>query len=265
MKSRCLLFPCLLVTLSLSASVEADTGTVGQIRTLTGRTYRDCRILKTEPDGVSFVHANGAAKVLFADLNDDMRATLGFDARKAAAYEKDLAAKRAKEREKAVERRKELLKAQAEALQNRLQALRVLESQYLAGAGYASTLQGGVLSYPVPVPAVGLLAPYTYSPYGPLSQIQGPYLGGSGYYNAGLSGVYSPYAGPYGCAPFRHGSVTVAGFQPSGPYSISSIQNSHFRGFRGPVPFVGHGGIGGHAQAAACGVRGSVTVAAPAR
>lgn len=116
----------------------ADVGEmVNTLTTLSGRTYRGVTIAQIHPDGVSFRHASGAGKVLFADLPADLRQQLGYDAKKAEAYEKDLAAKREKVRLALIERDKEIARAQARAseaaaAQAQAQAMQV---QYLATGG----------------------------------------------------------------------------------------------------------------------------------
>ena len=82
------------------------------ITTLSGRTYHHCRIYKVDPDGVTFFHDRGGAKVLFLDLPQDIAQQLGYDPQKAASYEDDLAKKREKRREQA-EARRRAINAQA--------------------------------------------------------------------------------------------------------------------------------------------------------
>jgi hypothetical protein len=77
-----------------AAAALAHAAPIAKITTLTGKTYRQCQIVRVHPDGVSFRHADGAAKVLFTDLSKEWRARLGYDADKAAAYQQELADKR---------------------------------------------------------------------------------------------------------------------------------------------------------------------------
>lgn len=78
-----------LLCLAFLAAAPLHAETVAKISTLTGRTYRDCKIVNVHPDGVSFTHANGAAKVLFMDLSPEWRTRLGYDPVKAAAYQQE--------------------------------------------------------------------------------------------------------------------------------------------------------------------------------
>lgn len=113
--------PLLLWIAGLTISHAAP---IAKLTTLSGKTYRQCKIVQVYPDGVSFHHANGAAKVLFTDLSEDWRTRLGYDAKKATAYQKELADKR--EAEKAARARVEeaRFKALAEAAERaRIQSL----------------------------------------------------------------------------------------------------------------------------------------------
>lgn len=71
--------------------------TIPEITTLQGRAFRQCEIVRVHPDGVSFRHATGAARILFSDLSPQWRDRLGYDPEKAAAHrleQKELAEKR---------------------------------------------------------------------------------------------------------------------------------------------------------------------------
>ena len=68
-----------LALLFLTASLASAA--IPEITTLTGKTYRQCEIVRVHPDGVSFTHATGAAKVLFEDLSPVWQGRLGYDPR----------------------------------------------------------------------------------------------------------------------------------------------------------------------------------------
>lgn len=109
---RTILFSLFAISCGLTCAQSADTTT---IETLYGKTYQQCRILKREPDGVSFSHSRGMAKVLYADLAEPLRSALGYDPVKAATFEKEKSDARkaaAKARQEQAER---LAKAVAEA------------------------------------------------------------------------------------------------------------------------------------------------------
>jgi hypothetical protein len=60
---------------------------LGTITTLQGKTYLNCQLLKVEPDGITFNHSEGIAKVLFVYLSPDIQKRFGFDPEKTAAME----------------------------------------------------------------------------------------------------------------------------------------------------------------------------------
>ncbi|MBV6501230.1 MAG: hypothetical protein CJBNEKGG_03737 [Prosthecobacter sp.] len=119
------LFAPLLAAAWLASAAPArlqGAETIPEIITLQGRTFRQCEIVRVHPDGVSFRHATGAARVLFSDLSSEWRGRLGYDPEKAAAHrqeQKELAEKReeARKARAAVEeaRFRELAEAAARA------------------------------------------------------------------------------------------------------------------------------------------------------
>lgn len=80
---------CTSFALVLLAALSLQAASQEKITTLTGKTYRQCEIVRVYPDGISFTHANGAAKVLFSDLSQEWRQRLGYDPAKAAAYQRE--------------------------------------------------------------------------------------------------------------------------------------------------------------------------------
>jgi hypothetical protein len=102
------LFSCLVLATVHSAPIA-------KITTLRGKKYRQCEIVSVHPDGVSFTHSNGAAKVLFTDLSKDWRNRLGCNSEKASAYQKELADKRLAHATAKAKREQELNEAMAEA------------------------------------------------------------------------------------------------------------------------------------------------------
>jgi hypothetical protein len=56
------------------------------LKTLTGTTYENCRVLKVDPDGLLFAHSNGAAKIPFSNLGEEWRTKFNFSAEKAEAF-----------------------------------------------------------------------------------------------------------------------------------------------------------------------------------
>lgn len=144
---------CSILALAACTAALADDGTLGAITTTSGRTYHNCRILQTEPDGVTFRHSRGIAKLLYLQMSEDLRNHLGYDPKKAAKYEADIVAKREKQKKAQIARLQQLQKAQADARVAALSRAGMWHLQNLLGAGQAAVIQQ---SYPALVPAVGL-------------------------------------------------------------------------------------------------------------
>lgn len=119
-----------------SSAYAGDGQSIALIVTKSGKTYEHCRVFKQYPDGVLFAHQNGAAKVLYADMTDASRQALGYDPEKAEAYQKSLAEKRQKEREREFELAKMI--AQARIADGQLHAMGL-------GSGRAQSAEGDVV------------------------------------------------------------------------------------------------------------------------
>ncbi|WP_395751243.1 hypothetical protein [Prosthecobacter sp.] len=78
----------LIVVIQLGFVVAAKAYEPTTIETAHGKKYLQCKIIKRDPDGVSFTHSRGTAKVLFSEMSEPMRNALGYDARKEDDYEK---------------------------------------------------------------------------------------------------------------------------------------------------------------------------------
>ena len=105
-------FSLLIVTIQLGLTLAVSAFEPTTIETAQGKTYVGCKILKRDPDGISFSHSKGVAKVLFSDLSEPMRNSLGYDAIKADAYEKE----QAEARKEAAQARRERETKMAEAM-----------------------------------------------------------------------------------------------------------------------------------------------------
>lgn len=125
------------ITAALIAGfVSAADGTnLSFIKTNSGKVYTNCRVFKTDPDGVIISHQHGGAKLLFTDLPADTREMLGYDEKKAAAYEKDRTEQKRKEREELWKYRREVAKAQAAAHAAEAKRMEVIAVQNLASVG----------------------------------------------------------------------------------------------------------------------------------
>ncbi|MES2593873.1 MAG: hypothetical protein V4662_00975 [Verrucomicrobiota bacterium] len=201
----------LLIGLLSATLAQAAPAPIAKITTLAGKTYRQCHIVKVHPDGVSFRHANGAARILFTDLSKDWRDRLGYSPSKAAAYKQERADKAAAEkvaRAKYEEARYNALAAAADRA--RIQAL---GQEAQARAAMALAMQQQQQMYPnqvvsyngpsvVPVlPALGTVhdSGGVYGRYDRYRAYPYGYTNGSGYaYPNGYGYPGYPYNGSYG-------------------------------------------------------------------
>ena len=101
-----------LVCLVLSVPVRAD-----DVTTLSGTTYREVRLVRVEPDGVTWTHATGACKVNFTDLPEAVRRTYHYDPKRAAAYQTAQTQARQQAAERAREDQREATAWRARRLQ----------------------------------------------------------------------------------------------------------------------------------------------------
>jgi len=191
----------------------------GTITTLRGKTYRDCHIAQIHPDGISFTHRDGAAKILFTDLPRTTRDQYGYDPKKASAYSKKIT----EQRKVAEKNRQERDARMAEAISaaqfaNQVRNSQIQQAQYLADqqAAYSNPIYDGFNGWPVPTP------------------ITGPAFSAGGYrhsYN-GTGGYYPSYSAPY----YRYPS---AGYKISGSFGVS--KGVHIGVGFGHTPALGYG------------------------
>lgn len=64
----------------------ADQARADDLVTVSGTRYHDVRVVRVEPDGVTWQHDGGAVKVDFADCPENVRRTYHYDPAKATAY-----------------------------------------------------------------------------------------------------------------------------------------------------------------------------------
>lgn len=194
----------LLLTLVL-ATPSGLLAAIGTITTLTGKTYRKCEIVRVHPDGVSFTHSNGAAKVLFMDLTPSLRGKLGYSPSKAAAYEKEIAARRQRETEARAARQTEMARALNLAQELELTRLRIAEQQASAAARATSLNYGApaAVQYPF-LPVLGAVYDSRDYRYGPRSYARHHgwrYGQQNGVWYDTNSGVYPFLGTSHGIAP----------------------------------------------------------------
>lgn len=216
---RTLILATLLAT-ALGTNALADT-----ITTARGKTYRDCRIKKVEPDGISFTHQDGAAKILFTDLPSAMRAKYGYDRKKADAYAKKVA----EQRKEAEKRRQDYLRREAEAIEAAqfINAMRTVQAQnnlilaqtqgYSTGYGPIAGFYNGNAGW-----------------YGGGGPITGPVLNGRPYRPTGGSsvgiativpgtgGIYAPTSGGFAYYPPVYPALGYArpGYRVTGSWNV---------------------------------------------
>lgn len=207
---RSVLFAALLLSVLPASAAPKNYGT---ITTRDGRSFYECRVLHIYPDGVSFAHKNGAAKIPFAELPENLRSEFRYDPKAEAEYQKEQAALRKAEQERQ--------KLQEIAMQERLMEAKMAEASYLATASQLAATSAATAGSPSPSwvgtpitgPAVGGPA-YSGSSY---SRFGYPYgYSGSGYYYGGSYGY--PYGGySSGSYPYYSG-YSYGGYPSYGGY-----------------------------------------------
>ena len=87
-----------------------------ELKTTSGKTFRDVRITKVTPSEISIMHESGATRIPMTDLPNALRIKLGYDPAKAEAYAKSIALEK-KQAADAAKRKAEgeALKAEATA------------------------------------------------------------------------------------------------------------------------------------------------------
>lgn len=226
--------PSVFVSSLLLSAVLPLRAELLELITVTGKTYHQCRVVKIEPDGVSFRHASGAGKVLFKDLTKPLRDHFGFDPVKARAHEEKLRAEKKQTRAAAEEKARVEWQARVVVIERMMEQ----ETQQLlrAALNQSQGMRGGDW--------------ITLSGSSPLFPM-GVTLDGSDYYRAGHREAWSPWCG------VRHG---VPQFVNPTPGYAGSV------GFR-PGPFIAVPGIGPNVPVAALRarvpVRGSIGRGAP--
>jgi|GEM_PF-2478688 len=150
-----------LVTLQLSLGAVASALEVAVIQTIHGKSYRHCKIVQRDPDGVAFTHQKGTARVLFSDLPEAMRSELGYNAKSAAALEQS------RTQAKAAKIKADRLRQKRQT--ELLHAARLAEIKHLSQQQSIIVMQQAAAAFGGPVPAVGFAAPGWGGGYG------GPY------------------------------------------------------------------------------------------
>ena len=106
------------VTVLLAGFLASSPAHGDDLTTLSGQTFHDVQPVRVEPDGITWKHAEGVAKVDFSDSPATVRAAYHYDAGKAAAYHEA----RAQAQRQAEEQARQLLQARDDRLRARAQA-----------------------------------------------------------------------------------------------------------------------------------------------
>jgi outer membrane murein-binding lipoprotein Lpp len=68
-----------------AAAAASHSASIGTIKTLDGKTYTNCRVLKVEQDGVTFSHDDGITKILYPLMPPEVQKLFDYDPQKAVA------------------------------------------------------------------------------------------------------------------------------------------------------------------------------------
>lgn len=187
-----------LALLLVAAPALAAPKNYSSITTRSGQVFYDCKVVRVYPDGVSFTHRDGAAKIALKDLPANLRREFPYDAQADARYQREQAAARKAEKERA--RLREI------AMEEKLAEAQMAEASYLAAAStaYAAPVAPMATSLPGEPVTVAYQTPSWVG-----SPVSNSAFGGSGYrrswsgyypagYGYGYGGYpYSGYSYPY--------------------------------------------------------------------
>jgi hypothetical protein len=90
---------CFGLTLSLAV---AEPEKIARFETTDGKVYEQAKITKVEPDGLTVIHAGGAAKIQFERMSAELQKKYGYDAEKAKQFKSDALLSEAINRSKAL-------------------------------------------------------------------------------------------------------------------------------------------------------------------
>jgi hypothetical protein len=225
-------FSLLILTIQFGLTVAAIAFEPTTIETAQGKIYQRCKIIKRDPDGVSFAHSKGTAKVLYSDLSESMRNALGYDARKEEVYEKEQA-----------QARKEAAQARRDRETKLAEAMIAARTKYAAQQPvvYVQQPNGGYMRSLAPVLGLGQIGAFNnfvgggHHGHG-FSQPRGWSSPGITSIGAGTGGIYVPQGNGINFYGFPGVS-----YSPTLGYTNSSINTPVFFGQQhgGVVPGVG--------------------------
>lgn len=131
----------ILLALLLATMASYALSTYDTLTTKSGRTFESVRVTKEEPDGIRITHAEGAGKILFTDLPEEILAFYNYDPAAATAHQQELRATQqriAAERQAQQQNQKinDLLEAQA--IQFTAEIFQIIEGGLLAKKAFAN-------------------------------------------------------------------------------------------------------------------------------
>ena len=213
-----------------------DTSKPFDLTTKTGEKFKNCRITKVTPDGLSLMHDGGVAKVGFEMLDDAWKKLFNYDPAKArefaateAARQKEDAAKRAEQNRERERLEEQQLAALAAAERRRLEAeAKTVEALKAANAPItpSASLPGDAtpaLSQPVVqtesvVPTVTPVG----DPYTPTKIRSSTQIWPDNYYGHG----YAPYGYGYGYGYYQP-VYSYPGYLAPRPPCVHAVPHYH--------------------------------------
>ncbi|WP_395751244.1 hypothetical protein [Prosthecobacter sp.] len=252
--------PVLFAALLLSVlPASAGTKNYGTIVTRAGKTFYQCQLLHVYPDGVTFAHRDGAAKIAFKELPAELRGQFHYDSKVESQYQKEKAAARQAE----LERKKQ----QEIVMQEQMMQAQMSEASYLAAASRIDNAPAPIaltqpgekptttvayqtpswVGTPITGPAVSGRG-YNSGSYARFGYPMGYYGAGYGGYSTGISYGYPYYGGySYGGYPYYGGGYSYGSYPyyggSYGPAVYGSWNVGH--GIHVGVGLGGFGGFGG--------------------
>ncbi len=173
------------------ASSAPPVAGTADLKTLSGKTYKQARVFRPEPDGITYAFSGGMVKIPFSDLPQAIRQQYGYDPKSAAAFaSQDAAAQQQLASEAQAQannaRRGEQAKADAQAADERAKAERARWAKEAVG------VSGTVIQK---LPKGGLiLSCHGASDTGPVADSMASIGGGGGVAPSG--GSFSQVDGP---------------------------------------------------------------------
>lgn len=85
--SKAMIFGAALAVSSPLTSLAGGGGEASfSFQTESGKSYRGCKVLKVDPDGLTFSHSQGIAKIAFTELSEEMQKQHGYDKEKSDEF-----------------------------------------------------------------------------------------------------------------------------------------------------------------------------------